>query len=411
MRNVLLKTSMALATIAVLSLLAPYAYADDEAVLREARRRAQRQRVEQSTQTERQDEDVFLPIAISFIPGPPIPGLHIDANIGLAPIISILDDVYGVQAAGIGAIAEGKLYGLQGGGIFAIGGGPVAGAQMSGIFNIAAQGVSGVQSAGVFNIASGRASDKDTRTIQLAGVFNLADDDLYGMQAAGIFNIADRDMAGVQAAGVFNVAHDVTGAQVSSIVNVAHTVRGVQVGLVNVTDNLYGLSFGLVNIVKNGIFDAGVWQDDDDRLYAFLQRGSNTVYSILYAGLPKEDLTNTAEHLAAGAGLGYRLGGGRRWAPALDLDLSVKGELSLESIADAMGGGADYTPALFPSLRASLRVPVGLGFALHGGVILDADVGDWATVADQFRSASPYAMDAFGTKVTLHPSFFLGLSL
>jgi len=62
---------------------------------------------------------------------------------------------------------------------------------------------------------------------------------------------------------------------------VAKDVKGLQVGLVNVADTSLGLQIGLINIVRRGINDIGVWFEDSDYAYGFLQKGANRVYTLL----------------------------------------------------------------------------------------------------------------------------------
>lgn len=387
---------------------AAFGDSDEDRALREARERASRPSAASEAGP---DRDLFLPLALSLIPGSPIPGVRVDAGLGLAPIMTILDDVYGAQAAGVGALATGTVYGAQAAGIFCIAAAEVNGVQAAGIFSIGDGGIQGAQLSGIFNLSSGPFDG-----FQGAGIFNIAeggarDPGGFSVQAAGIFNLASGRFDGIQSAGIFNVADEVRGVQAAAIFNVAKEVRGIQIGLVNISEDMYGIPIGLVNIVKNGIFDLGAWVDQDGMAYGFLQRGSRDFYSLVYAGVRSDELGEGFDSLAAGAGFGYRIRAYNRWGPQTDLDLGVKGAIDAAAARNALAGGADYWPDFFPSFRGSLRLPLGSMVALHGGLIIDADLGTWTRVPEPFRAADPWEFECFGQDVVLHPKLFLGLSL
>lgn len=431
---------------AFLAAFSAFADEDEDRVLAEARRRAERDR--QNTEEAREaaeeareavaeareeireafreargndEDDLFLPLALSILPGSPVPGRNVDATVGLGLIISGLDDVYGMQASTIGSVAEGSVNGLQAAGIFSTSEGEVAGAQFAGVFNVAEKRVGGFQGAGVFNVAEG-----DVAGFQSAGVFNVAEGYVGGGQSAGVFNIAGEggpvQLAGVfnisgggfsgfQAAGVFNIAEDIDGVQTAGVFNVADDVRGFQVGVVNVADTVFGLQIGLVNIVVNGISDMGAWVDERGDAFAFMQRGTSNFYTLIFAGAPRYEWFKTDENLMGGVGFGTRVGGSRRWEPALDFDVSAKARIDRAAIEDAIETETRYFPSVFPSFRASVRLPIGIGFALHGGWVLDAEYEGGNAVPDELRESDAWSKDFFGAQWTFHPKLFLGLSI
>jgi len=313
--------------------------------------------------------------------------------------------VFGAQAAGVFNIAGGPIYGAQAAGVFNIGGADVRSAQAAGVFNIASGDVSGAQVAGAFNIASGEVQgaqasalfnigDGDLSGAQAAGLFNIADgvqgvqaEGLFnisdgnarGIQAAGLFNISDGGVRGIQAAGLFNAAEDVRGVQIG-LVNVGGDVSGSQIGLVNISRHISGLPIGLINISGNGLFNPSVWADDSGFIYAGLQLGAGALYTIVFAGTPR-DFSWTQAGL--GLGLGIHLSFGN-WH--IDTDLSLKSFGSGETLGSAVTESAlafsefvqigeqgwfssriDDLP-IYPSAR------IHAGFRLFGSVTLLAGV-------------------------------------
>ena len=419
-----------------------FADTDEDRVLAEARARAERAQVE-ADQAEAEAEaaaadaealeealerdrgasddsnDVFLPIALSVLPGPPLPGMTVDAGIAAGLILSVVDDVYGAQLSSIGSIATGDMNGFQGAGIFNTTGSNLFGGQGAGIFNITERDVSGIQGAGIFNIAGRNLSGiqsagifniaKNGGLAQIAGIFNIAEGSFTGLQNAGIFNIAE-DMNGVQNAGLFNIAHDVEGVQVAGIINVARKVNGLQIGLINVSDTMYGIPIGLINIVKNGIFDTGIWFEDSDWEYVFVQKGSTNFYTLMFAGAPSDEWFVSTDTLAGGVGVGYRLGGFRGRSVAIDLDVSAKALIDINRAEKFIIDEEEYIPDFFPSARVSVRIPLFLGLALHGGIVLDTDIKTGPQVSEPFRSGSPWSASSFGYNFTFHPKYFIGIS-
>lgn len=411
-------------------------FADDDAdrVLSEARRRADSSKskpvgifdqvADESGDAEEVEPDtsIYLPIALSILPGAPLPGLWVDATFGFGLIISSLDDIYGLQASSIGNNARGSVNGFQGAGVFNTADGAVHGFQGAGVFNVADGTVSGFQGAGVFNISGGNvggfqgagvfniAKDRVVGA-QMAGVFNILENGGGPVQGAGVFNISGGTFSGFQAAGVFNIAHDINGVQTAGVFNVAHKVTGLQIGIVNVADTAYGFQLGLVNIVLNGIKDTGVWAEDSGAVYLFSQRGSNLVYNLVYVGAPRDDWFTTDERLTAGFGIGLRLGSTKTWEPQLDIDVSAKALIHFNELYESLNLANYFKFDAFPNVRVSVRLPVALGLALHAGVSADIKIAGGPEVPAQFQE--PDAFDLAGTDhgLTVHPKFFVGISL
>jgi hypothetical protein len=348
-------------------------------------------------------DTVYLPLDIAFVPGLSGFGRPVDASVSLAPIMSIVHGIDGAQVSGIGNIVESDLHGFQGAGVFNIAGDDVSGFQAAGVFNLA-DCVAGGQGAGVFNIAEGSVAgfagagvfniNAGGGPVMLAGVFNISGGTFYGLQGAGVFNIAE-DVYGVQAAGVFNIARD---------------VAGLQIGVVNVAENVAGFQLGLVNIVTNGINDTGLWLTDSGDAAVFMARGNVGLYTLSYAGLPKDDVAaGDFSKAYAGLGLGWRFGPPRDGV-AIDLDVSAKARVDAAAVADAVMNRTSYLPAVAPAVRASIRVPLFLGLAVHAGVNADVQIAGGPAVDPLFVEADAKTTELFGRLVTFYPRWFVALS-
>lgn len=279
--------------------------------------------------------------------------------------------VLGFQTGGVFVLSGGSVTGFQSGGVFAVSGGPVHGVQASGVFNIAAGSMRGLQAGGVFNIA-----DRDVRGFQTAGVFNISDG-LKGLQAGGIFNIAGGSVYGFQVAGIFNVAQRLFGTQIS-VVNVSDHITGVQLGIINVASVSYeAVPLGLINIYSDGIQDVSVWMDDNNRLYQGIETGSRAVYTLIYTGTDRENITET-EGRILGGGLGYRLYPG---FGAIDMVLGGKTELK------------DFSSQTWtPEGRFSVSVNIGR-LSVTGGVSGDLKIRNYNDDAGYFSKNSGYLID------------------
>lgn len=337
-----------------------------------------------------EDDAIYLPLALSILPGSPIPGKKVDTTLGVGLIISSLNTIYGAQGSFVGSIAESDVYGFQGAFVFNVSEASVHGAQAAYVFNTCAGPLYGAQLSYVFNVSGGGGP------LQSSAVFNVSNGSFSGVQLGGVFNVVNGTMNGVQA---------------SAILNVADNLNGMQIGLINVADSAIGLQLGLINIVKDGINDLGIWYDQSEHSYAFLQKGRKHLYSILYAGAPAEDWFETSDNLSVGAGLGLRAGGRQKWETALDLDVSAKGSLDLDALHTAIENESEYIPDLFPSIRASLRLPIGMSLAIHGGVILETEWENGPKVDDYFRTSDPLNYEIMKTDITFYPKWFIGISL
>lgn len=336
----------------------------------------------------------FSPFVLAFVPGLSFPfGTH-DAAFSAGWIGIETRDVFGFQAASVFGLAR-NVDGFQGSGVFSIAEGKVNGYQGSGVFNIAEGGVDGVQTAGVFNITGGESTAP--------------------LQAAGVFNIAD-GMAGAQLAGVFNIAGAVDGVQIAGVFNIAERVDGLQLGVVNVADTVDGLQLGLVNIARNpGLSSQGaVYEPDTDFAYAAFQAGSRGLYTLFSVGKPADTWFDSADTLLLGVGLGTRINLGGLY---VDVDASAVSDFGpdLPAIGEAMETGvpmADATGLIpYPSIRATVGIPILGRFHLVGGFKIDVDLDAAPRVPDSLRRGTDYASELFGIGYRAWIKPFFGLKL
>jgi hypothetical protein len=340
----------------------------------------------------------YFPFVYSFVPGVSIPFGIWDTSLSVAPIGAITGSVHGLQGAGIFNIADGDVQGVQGSGIFNIVEGDFRGLQGAGIFNIVHGHARGVQGAGIFNISGG------ANAVQGAGLFNIADN-INGVQAAGLFNIAD-SMRGVQAAGLFNIAGD---------------ANGVMIGVVNVAENLDGLALGLVNIIGNGIHDISVdYQFDSGMTYATYRSGTPFLYAAFYAGQPFENLTQSANDITFGAGLGHRF---KFLFLTADVDVCMETPLDIETLSalsqaiQAQDPDAIVQLESWKSSFASVRATFGFGdrrgFGPYVGIKTDIDIAELGAVPEIFRSSfgstTASTVTLFGNTWEIWPKLFLGV--
>ncbi len=286
------------------------------------------------------------------------------------------------------------------------------GVQVNGVFGVA-EDVDGFQVSGVFNTA------RDVDGFQLAGVFNTAEE-TDGFQVAGVFNTAG-DVNGYQVAGVFNTAGKVDGGMLAGVFNAADEVDGVMIGLVNVADSVDGAVIGLINLIGDGVNEIGIhYIPDEDMVYAHYKSGTAGLYSVYYAGLGSEDWFRDWDTLIAGLGLGHRFkinNGG------LDLEFCLEQELyparrkALSEAAETEDRKAFWEELCpYPSLRASLNVPLFAGVRVFLGVEADFDVPQWGSrVPDRLRVSSfgsdGWSGEFLGLDFKAWPKLFFGVSI
>lgn len=290
-------------------------------------------------------------------------------------------DVAGFQAAGLGNIVLGGLTGFQSAGLVNYLGGEARFVQTAGLVNVSS-GLVGAQIAGLGNVNRDAA-----RGAQVAGLFNWTGKDIQGAQVAGGFNWG-RTVAGPQIS-VVNVADTITGAQIG-VVNIARHVAGTQIGVLNISQEIDGIPIGLLSVEGRGRHDVDLWVDLDGSTYAALSLGTKRVYSIFSAGW-----TPGPDPALWSFGLG--LGGRSDFHPFfLDYDLSLVAERRGFSDLEASPVGS-----LFPRAR------VVLGFALFGGVAIDAGVA--------LRILVPYLSDSISgahpSKTVFQPGLIFGVHI
>jgi len=363
-----------------------------------------------SDRRERAEREVpFVPLVLSFAPGLSAPfGLY-DAAIAAGAIGVISRDIYGLQAAGVLGIAR-NVAGFQGAGVFSLATGDVRGFQGAGVFSLAEGRVDGCQWSGVFNIAEGGIAG-----VQGAGVFNIAEDAQSPFQAAGVFNIAE-NIDGVQLAGVFNAAEDVDGGQIAAIVNVADDVEGFQIGLVNIADRLDGIQLGLINIAKEpGLSSNGAYYEpESEYVYAAFQAGSRGIYSLISAGIPRNDWNSSADGLVLGYGLGTRIR-----LPSLYLDVDASAVSLVGPDLGAIGSAIEACEPLadasglvpFPSIRAYIGIPLVGRLHLVAGFKSDIDLEVAPMVPEALRRGATFDSSLFDIDYRAWTKWYLGVKL
>ncbi len=394
------------------------------------------------------EDDTFIPIQISFVPGIAIPFGYGDVGLELGGVGALTRDVqgaaasgvftisrsiHGIQANGVFGVASGRLEGLQGSGVFSLTGGAVEGAQLAGVFSVAGGSVSGAQISGVFNIGG------DVEGVQWAGVFNIAHDYLGPFQGAGVFNVAS-GVRGIQLAGTFNIASKVEGLQIAPIVNVAGSVRGLQLGLINIAGNIDGVQLGLVNIAGNGIGGIGLLFDPiNDYGWFFWQNGTPRLFTRLELGRPTSAAWGAVDGLVASAGLGSRSYFGSRYdrSPWLDLDLAAAWYVGpsatslqndLRAIRDSDGPGWHgndprvndaftragnlLPPWPWPSVSLTLGVPIFWRMEALIGVKSDIDLENWPAMPNSFRTGMDSgSLRLFSGNFHLFTKWFFGFRI
>jgi hypothetical protein len=192
-------------------------------------------------------------------------------------------DLRGVQVALVSAVG-GRTTGLQLGAGFAWSEGRVAGAQVAGLINWAPR-VHGLQLGGVGNQITGRLDG-----VQLGGVFNvLRGKDLEGIQAA------------LQVAPI-NISQKSEGLQIG-VFNVAKRIEGLQIGVVNVTNDLRGESLGIIPLPREGGIHLALWGSNTLFFNGGVKFASRYAYSILSAGVGREDQDDGAPETVVAPGL------------------------------------------------------------------------------------------------------------
>lgn len=371
---------------------------DDDSVLQEARKRAQKEQAEQKTsenetmtsvESESMEPDAPpVPLVLGFVPGLSVPSEYRTVIVSLNVIGGAAPKVSGVMGSGIFSLS-GRTEGILGASIFTITG-----------------TLKGIQGAGVFNIAGAV-----PQGIQMAGVFNVSGS-LQGIQGAGLFNTAEA-VRGIQGAGLFNIAKNVQGVQGAGLFNVAEDVQGVQIGLVNVANTVQGLQLGLINVARNGIHDVGLFFDwDRDLVTAYVRSGSSFLYSILQVRLPSYEWFNNSANPIYSLGLGTRAGN-----PTLHLDIDLSASIThgqLRHLDTTTKEWKNINWVYLGSLAfTTLRGTLGIsreGGEFFIGYVVDVEPSGADRAPSVLKTASVYDLDVYRLALTAYGSWFIGFS-
>ncbi len=272
---------------------------------------------------------------------------------GMAPVLWAEEDVDGVQFAGVGASARGR----------------VRGAQISSVANVAGE-LHGVQLSPMLNLVRGEAVG-----LQQSWFANWAGGRVVGAQISQAVNFAE-SVRGAQV-GAVNLAREVRGAQVGVVnVSLGPPLRGWQVGVVNVSRGVDGVPLGLVNVVRGG-WRRFVALSDEDGIPTVGYSGGNAVFhTSLEASLQR---TAGGAKPWAGFGPGVHLKLGRL---ALDLDLLLRHAVD------------DFDRYFLVTLRGLAAYPLSPRVALvagpTGNVLLARDPPSAPRVGGALGEAAPF---------------------
>lgn len=383
--------------------------------------------------------------------GDRLDGSQIGAGVG-----RMREDVDGVQVAGIGNIAGAEVKGLQVAGLFNSAGGDLDGVQMAGVTNLVQGEVHHLQMAGIFNLAhesvdglqmsggpslslgdmngmqmsgtyahaGGRMDGMqiagaaalglgDAEGVQIAGAAALTTGDFSGFQLGGAFAWAGGDLDGYQLAGALNVAGSSSGAQMAAI-NVARSLDGFQVGAINIAGKSRGTQIGAINIagsseapigalnlIGDGRFRIGVWGSDLAIPQIQLKTGSQTVHSVLFAGMRPGTVDRPLWTMGAGLGLHLEF---RR----LGLHF-LEPEVVVTNVFD--GSITSESHALVSSLRLGLGRDLPFGFSIFAGPSLNVSVQEGKIRDEKVGFIPAVHIPAGEVAVHLWPGFFAGIEI
>ncbi len=364
----------------------------------------------------RGSEPSVAPLSLTILPGVDLVAddpYQVTFSLGL--IVGQAYRVQGAQASGLISVADENLIGVQVAGVGNTVGGNLSGLQSSGVFNIVNGDSFAVQNSGVFNRIDGRGG-----IVQNAGVYNIATGGFDGLQSAGVFNVTNGTLNGAQISGVFNRASAANGVQLSlvnvggdvngtqiGLVNIGDRVVGAQIGLVNISREMYGVPLGLANFVEEGIHDASIWWEGEDRTWIGVQNGSNIFYTLAYAGFSRDGAWRELEGFATGFGLGFRVE-----SRPFYLDVDAGWKRVTEGIDAQDRFAALFDPARgasFPSgrLMAGITIGGGLGWFMGGSFDLAGPLSN-DTIGYFRDDASTIPL---GGGMLVYPTFFTGFKL
>lgn len=317
----------------------------------------------------------------------PLDGMQMSLGPSLA-----FEQVHGIQFTGSLAYAGGLVDGIQTTGGVAYGGGRLEGVQVAGGASLVMRSAQGVQ---------------------IGGGATFTGEDFTGFQAAGAFNWTGGSFEGAQVGGGLNYAGKVDGAQISAL-NLAGDVDGFQVGAVNIGNEVDGAQIGVVNVARSsdvpigalnligdGRFRIGVWGSDLAIPQLALKTGSQTVHSILTAGIRPGTLDDPIWSLGAGFGLHLNLG--LRGLHFLEPELMVT------NVFRGSIDGEDH--ALVSSLRLGFGWDLARRFSIFAGPSLNVSVQAGSLRDEKVGIVPAIRIPADDRSVFLWPGFFGGFEI
>ena len=156
----------------------------------------------------------------------------------------VVNNVKGLQVAGLTTITGESSYGLNIAGLLTLNGEYANGVTMAGLSNIVGESQHGLMVGGLLNIIG-----IDSKGIAIPGLANINGYNSQGIALAGLTNILGEDMKGVAIAGLLNIAESVRGVSISTLLNLSNNTKGLSFATLNInSENFYGLQSGLLNI-------------------------------------------------------------------------------------------------------------------------------------------------------------------
>ena len=255
----------------------------------------------QDTISEEKEQLRYFPVQLSFVyPMSTMGNQTVDYRYGLSVnlISGKVGGVNGVEFGGIKNTALQDVYGVQFAGI-GNKASKVSGVQFAGIYNVSHY-INGIQFGGIINFSNGILG------VQYGGIKNMNNGDLIGIQFAGISNVNTQKVNGIQSAGISNVAENIQGGQFAGIINRTKKVDGAQfAGIMNVSDEVEGVCFGGIynrTGTLNGAMFAGILNVVDT-----IESGVSIAFiNVVKKGGYKEFSVSFADYM--NVGFSYKMG-------------------------------------------------------------------------------------------------------
>lgn len=207
-----------------------------------------------------------------------------------------LQNVKGIQLAGLSTISGESVYGLQVAGLVSLSSVNANGLSLSGLINIVGESQHGVMVSGALNLIG-----IDTKGVTLAGLANLGGYNSEGLAIAGLVNAFKEDVKGVSIAGLMQLSENTKGVSIAplnlnsgqykgvqlGLLNIGHKHQGLQLGLVNYyKEQMSGLQLGLINVNKNTKYDLLMYGGNQSKINLAVRFRNRLFYNVIGVGSP-----------------------------------------------------------------------------------------------------------------------------